>query len=200
MSGKFIVIEGLDGAGTTTQAGLLRDWLAERGTVLLTREPTDRSVGRVIRKVLAGDPEAPDFHALPWLFAADRADHLFGQIDPALKAGTHVISDRYYHSSLAYQSLTLPLGKVAALNDFRAPDLTLFVDVSVDICLQRIEARGDALEIFEKRDRLERIAGAYQEVNAFLRVRGELIEEIDGAKPVNEVFEDIRASVEQLGV
>ncbi len=196
MSGRFFVVEGLDGAGTTTQSKLLEVWLRERAPVLLTREPTDGPVGRIIRRVLSGDDDAPDWRTLPWMFAADRADHLFSEIQPALDAGTHVVSDRYYHSSLAYQSLTLPLDKVASLNDFRAPDLTVYIELSVDVCLARINARGEAKEIFEKRDKLQRIADAYRQVIDFLRQRGDRIQVVDGDQPIEAVFGEVRSLVE----
>ena len=104
--GKLIVLEGIDGSGTTTQARLLCEWLAGRGVAVhLTREPSDGPVGRLIREILHGAhaPVAGDTMAL--LFAADRVDHLSREVLPALDRGTHVVTDRYYHSSLAYQAI-----------------------------------------------------------------------------------------------
>ena len=143
----FLVLEGLDGAGTTTQSERLAQALSARGEVVLTREPTDGPVGRIIREVLRGDQRAPTVDTLPWLFAADRADHLTRKVEPALRRGAYVVSDRYYHSSLAYQSLTLPLEDVSALNSFRSPHITFFLDVPVDECLARIGKRGGEREI-----------------------------------------------------
>ncbi len=119
--GRFIVLEGLDGAGTTTQAALLAEWLGARGEVVQTREPTAGPIGRLIRSSLRAEPDSPAETSLPWLFAADRAEHLTRVIEPALARGAWVISDRYYHSSLAYQSLVQPLERLLALNPFRAP-------------------------------------------------------------------------------
>lgn len=197
---RFVVIEGLDGAGTTTQTERLCAWLATRGAdPLATREPTAGPVGRVIRRVLRAEPDAPLPATLPWLFAADRADHLHREIEPALAAGRVVVSDRYYHSSLAYQSLELPLARVHALNaDFRTPDLTLFLDVSIDVCLARIGSRGEAREIFEQRDRLEQIDAAYREVLALLERHGEPIVRIDGEQAPDEVAAAIAAHVARL--
>jgi dTMP kinase len=197
---RFIVIEGLDGAGTTTQTARLVSWLRSRGAeVLDTREPTDRSVGRLIRKVLSGDPEAPAMETLPWLFAADRADHLYAEIMPALEADRWVVSDRYYHSSLAYQSLHHPLEHIDALNrNFRTPDLTIFLDISVDDSLARIEARGEAREIYEQREHLERIAAAYSEVLRLLNGRREPILRMDATDPIDYIAERIREAVRAI--
>ena len=198
------MVEGLDGAGTTTQVTRIATWLRAAGhDVLQTREPTEGPVGRVIRDVLAGRDGAPTMETLPWLFAADRADHLFREVEPALARGTHVISDRYYHSSLAYQALTLPLERVHALNeDFRVPDLTVFVDVSVSVCLGRIASRADnegmAREIFERADFMERVHASYQHVLDWLRRDGEPIVVVDGEAPVAEVEHAIQQHARTL--
>ncbi|MCO4747876.1 MAG: dTMP kinase [Proteobacteria bacterium] len=192
----FLVLEGLDGAGTTTQTERLCAALRDRGgEVLETREPTDGPVGRIIREVLRGDDRAPTVETLPWLFAADRADHLTRKVEPALKRGSYVVSDRYYHSSLAYQSLTLPLEQVAALNAFRSPHLTFFVDVPVEECLRRITKRGGELEIYERKDKLERIAAAYERVLALVEQRGETVIRIDGTQSPAQVHKAILAAV-----
>lgn len=197
---KFIVLEGLDGSGTTTQAARLCRWLDQRGdTVLPTHEPTDGPVGRIIRSTLRGEPGAPDVTTLPWLFAADRADHLARDVEPALAAGTWVVSDRYYHSSLAYQSLTLPLDEVARLNArFRAPDLTVFLDLPVDVCLERIAERGGVREYYEQRDRMERVAASYARVLAMCAGRGERVVVLDGNRPIDVVEAAVRAEVAKL--
>lgn len=189
MTGRFIVIEGLDGAGTTTQSALLADHL----DATLTHEPTDRPIGRLIRRILQSDPGAAHPSTLPWLFAADRADHLVSTIEPALQAGRDVVSDRYYHSSLAYQSLSVPLEQVLSLNaTFRAPDLTLFLDIPVDVACQRIANRKGEAELFEREDSLARIQARYDVVIAHLRQRGERIERIDATGTVAEIAEQIR--------
>ncbi len=195
---RFIVIEGLDGAGTTTQTARLTETLSKRSlSVLATREPTNGPVGRILRSVLRGDADAPALETLPWLFAADRADHLYRSVLPALAAGTWVISDRYYHSSLAYQMLTLPFQQIRDLNRaFRAPDLTVFLDVTVDACLERISNRPEK-EIFEERSRLEAIDLNYQKVLAELRFQGENIVTIDGLQSPDEVERDILAAVDR---
>ncbi len=194
----FVVIEGLDGAGTTTQAGRLADrWRRDGRWVLATREPTDRAIGRVIRATLRGADDAPAPVVLPWMFAADRADHVHGVIRPAIASGAWVVSDRYFHSSLAYQSLTMPLEAVWELNrSFPTPACTVFLRLSVDACLERLGRRGGEREIYERREHLVRIAAAYDRVLRFLGERGHRIVELDGAAPVEVVAAGVADAVE----
>lgn len=197
--GRFVVIEGLDGAGTTTQTARLVQHLTDRDEgVVATREPTARPIGQLIRKILRDEPDTPSRAALPWLFAADRCDHLASVIEPALGAGHWVVSDRYYPSSLAYQSIEQPLERVLALNEgFRVPDLTVFLSVPVLTCLDRIGGRAQR-EIFETRDRLELVEARYHAVMALLRARGEPIVYLDGTAPADEVTQQIIALVDLL--
>lgn len=164
----FIAIEGLDGSGGTTQlARLAAAWRvrAPGREVVCTREPSPGPVGRLLRQALADITIGEG--VLPYLFAADRRDHLDRVVLPALARGAVVISDRYALSSLAYQSLALGLAKVVALNaDFPAPALTLMLDLPPAVCLARIEARlaasGGTRERFESLTRLTEIAEAYE--------------------------------------
>ncbi len=121
---KFIVLEGLDGSGTTTQIKMLSDKFKNSGIKLLvTAEPTDNRIGRIIRETLHHKYKIkPDTLAL--LFAADRNEHLFGKkgIIDYLDEGYYVISDRYFFSSIAYQSLNCDLDWVIALNNFPLPE------------------------------------------------------------------------------
>ncbi|TVQ93358.1 MAG: dTMP kinase [Deltaproteobacteria bacterium] len=197
---SFIVLEGLDGAGTTTQMHRLGDRLTQAGhRVVRSHEPTDGPIGRLIRQTLRMEPGAIPPSCLPWLFAADRADHLARKVEPALASGAVVITDRYLHSSLAYQSLELGLEQVFALNQaFLVPDLTIFFDVPVEVCLTRIDARGGVREIFEERSRLEQIATSYEAVLRRLEARGDPIERIDGTGTIEQVSARIDALVDPL--
>jgi dTMP kinase len=184
----FVAVEGIDGAGTTTAAhGLARSLRAHGQPTLLTCEPTDGPIGRMIRAVLSG-AERPHRATLPWMFAADRADHLHAEIEPALAAHTAVVTDRYLHSSLAYQSLTLPLDQVLQLNaSFRAPHLTLFLRLAPELAWARIESRSAAREIFERKELLTRIAARYDVVMDRLQQRGDPIVVVDASASVEQV-------------
>lgn len=194
MNANFIVIEGLDGAGTTTQTARLVDHLGA-GTVR-TNEPTDGPVGRIARQSLRGEPDAPPLDALPWLFAADRADHIHRLVRPSLEAGHHVVTDRYLPSSLAYQSLTLPLELIWELNrHFPVPDVLLFVEVDVQTALARIRARGEAAEIYDTEERLTTIHAAYARVMAFLGDQGWPVRVIDGTQSIDAVAAAIQRAL-----
>ena len=114
-----------------------------------------------------------------------------------LQQGGAVITDRYYHSSLAYQSLTIGLARVAQLNEpFRAPDLTIFLDLPAEECLARILARGGALERFEALDRLRSIQDAYESVLVHCKTRGERIVRLDASGSVDAIHAQVVQSVE----
>ena len=203
MAAVFIAMEGLDGSGGTTQTRLLADWLKAKGIseVHTTAEPSSGPVGRFIRTALNPEHEASAIGdaVLPFLFAGDRRDHLDREIIPALQRGAVVITDRYYHSSLAYQSLAVGLPAVASLNErFRAPDITIFLDLEPEISLARIEARGETRERFEALDKLRQIQEAYYAVLVHCRARGENIVRIDADASVEEVHAAVIAAVEGI--
>ena len=198
----FIVIEGLDGAGTTTQARMLAAALRELGhSVHETREPSDGPVGNQIRHALArrltlpgGASLAPETIAL--LFAADRIDHLRAEVEPALERGQLVISDRYVHSSLAYQGVQLAPDWIAAINrNARPADLVVFVDAPVDVCLARVEARGGVRDIYEKQEFLESVAAGYE---AAFDLRDDPCVRVDGTQPIDDVHAEILRLVSGL--
>jgi dTMP kinase len=194
MSGFFIAIEGLDGCGSTTQIGLLSDRLEN---VHRTAEPSQGPVGLLIRQALRHEIPITDA-TFPNLFAADRLDHLQREIEPALNQGKTVITDRYYGSSMAYQSQTTPLAKVMALNeDFRSPDLTLFLDISPEDALKRITTRGQALEHFETLSRLQDISASFAIAMALLQQKGERIAHIDALGDVEEVYSRMITAIRQ---
>ncbi len=163
---SFVVLEGIDGAGTTTQARELRQRLAERGIAcLVTAEPSSGVVGKLIRTSLGlvDDPPDPAYMAL--LFAADRLDHWREEISPALERGEWVISDRYLWSSLSYQSQTLPIEWVRTLNRYaRPPDLTILVDTDPVKALNRISMDGRKKEIFDDLEMQNKIRRVYIEL------------------------------------
>jgi len=177
--GKFIVFEGLDGSGLSTQAGLLKDWMEKQGLpVYLTKEPTAGPVGALIRlalgRRLALSTSTKDNDAIiALLFAADRMDHLATDIIPKLEAGVHVICDRYYLSTFAYQSRSMDVSWLRALHAHCIrPDLTILLDVSPHTCCQRIAQHRWHVEIYENEAILEGVRQRYHEIAAQLRAEG----------------------------
>jgi len=199
--GRFIVFEGIDGAGTTTQARLLSRWLERRGRdVVATAEPSRGPVGVFLREALAGRVTSRGGGPLPapsiaLLFAADRFEHLHGEVEPALESGADVVCDRYLLSSLAYQGLENDAQWIETLNaGVRAADLVLFVDVPVEVASARRAKRGGAPDMYEV-DALQRqIAERYRQA-ARERV-GEQIIHIDGTPGVRAVQRACRAALQ----
>lgn len=202
--GKFIVLEGIDGSGTTTQAKVLAAELAARGhLVCLTCEPTTGPVGVLIRQALQrrfvvpsiGGPRAPDWRTMALLFAADRLDHNDALILPALARGEVVISDRYYLSSLLYQSLTAaavedPLPWLRAINSRAvSPDLTLVFDVDAEVAARRRQGRGGPAELFEIDELQSRLAAAY--AAAERAIPADRVVHLDAGRAVSEVSRSV---------
>ncbi len=191
---RLIVLEGLDGAGTTTQAKRLVAHLESRGQrAHLTREPSDGPIGRLIREMLTGRHALPDQaisqSTFGLLFAADRLDHLQREVEPQLAAGTTVVSDRWYHSSLAYQGTGADRDWIATLNArARRPDLTIFLKVRPEVAAKRRAAAGRSQELFEDIDMQREVDAGYRATIAELIAAGETIETIDGELPEDQVF------------
>lgn len=162
---RFITMEGLDGSGGTTQLRMLHAAFLARGApCIVTREPSDGPVGKLIRAQLGAPPEtAVRDGVLPYLFAADRRDHLDRVVLPALARGESVLSDRYALSSFAYQAEAHGLDRVMRLNqDFPAPHLTILLELDPAVCLTRILARGLPRDRFETLERLRNIQQGYE--------------------------------------
>ncbi|MFH0859979.1 MAG: dTMP kinase [Candidatus Altiarchaeota archaeon] len=139
----FIVFEGLDGCGKTTQAKLLAEFLAERGdAVILTAEPTKGDIGEYIREILSSK-KIVDPITLALLFTADRREHLMNEIEPALKAGKIVISERYFYSTICYQAAQgVNWEWLVSINEFaRKPDVSIFLDSPVERSIEKIKEK-----------------------------------------------------------
>ncbi len=196
--GRFIVLEGIDGAGTTTQAELVSAALRREGwEVLTTREPSDGPIGALIRQALSGKLPlsgrggSPSDETLALLFAADRSDHLWGQILPALEREKVVICDRYLLSSLAYQGAVVPMDWVEQINAHAVwPDLTIFLEVDAAIAAKRRSARGGEAELFENPQRQRKV---FEQYLTAIRSRGgkDRIARLDGNRPIAEVSAEI---------
>lgn len=201
MSGRLIVLEGLDGAGTTTQVRRLVEHLDAHGTPAHgTREPSDGPVGRLIREMLTGGHSIPGQKlsqgTFGLLFAADRLDHLQREVDPKLATGITVVSDRWYHSSLAYQGTGADRDWIAMLNArARRPDLTLFLQVRPEVAAQRRAAAGRTQELFEDLRMQQEVDAGYHATIAELRAQGERIELLDGEQTEDQVFAAILRAI-----
>lgn len=189
--GKFIVFEGLDGSGQSTQASLLRDYLLAKGfMVVLTKEPTKESrASKEIRETLDKKIKIEPTK-LQELFTEDRREHLENLIIPALREGKIVISDRYFYSTFAYGAANgLDLDWLIKINDdFLVPDLAFILNTRPQTCVQRIEKRGIAKTLFEE---LERLTSAWQVYQA-LPQRIANTYSIDGEKMIDEVFGEVK--------
>jgi dTMP kinase len=208
IDGLFIAIEGIDGAGTTTQAAKLHDALRAKGLpVHLTREPSDGPVGVLIRQILSGrvvvpgvhGARPPDWTTMALLFAADRVDHIEAEVVPNLMDGVTVITDRYDFSSVAYQSLTSDGGEstiewVKTINALaRRPDLTIVLDVPHEIAATRRKQRARARELYEDDELQARLASFYGDIEKHFP--NDKIVHVDGALPLDEVASAIFAAV-----
>jgi dTMP kinase len=204
--GRFITLEGPDGSGKTTAARHLATWLRDRGlTVLLTQEPGGTALGDEVRRLVLhhrglADDLDPRTDAL--LFAAQRAQHVARVIRPALERGEWVVCARYLDSSLAYQGAAygLDAGEMRRLQTFATdglmPDLTLLIDVPVEVGLSR-KRRGtwNRFEDTEGVAFFEKVRRAYHDLAA---ADAERFRVLDGSGSVEGVDEAVRAAVEPL--
>ncbi|MEM1000661.1 MAG: dTMP kinase [Bacteroidota bacterium] len=202
--GRFIVFEGIDGSGKSTQVELLAERLRSQDhTVYLTRQPSDRTIGKLLRSILTGK-ERTDERAIAALFLADRIDHITAVEDgliARLERGETVICDRYYFSSLAYNSLKIPMDWVLTLHqpvfELLRPDLTLFLDLPVEESLRRIRENRADTEHYEKLDTLIQVRENY--MTAFRRREvQENIQVVNAHRTVEEIAADIREIVDEL--
>ncbi len=191
---NFIVLEGLDGSGTTTQLSLVSELLASRGVpVTATCEPSHGPVGDLIREALRRQIAVRP-RTLARLFAADREEHLSAPGDGVtawLAAGRLVLCDRYLFSSLAYQSLETDFDFVLSLNrDFPLPEILIYIDTPVAVCAERRHSR-DAVELFEDNAVQENVARAYERVLEYYRQTTMRIERVDGLLPSEKIRDRI---------
>ena len=157
---KFIVIEGLDGSGKSTVTKLLAERFAAHDLPCYrTFEPTNGTVGSLIRSILSGKQERLTNAGMALLFAADRIEHIHNEIAPYLMHN-YIVCDRYYYSNMAYQSFDDESIKLVVQYNKEAmklckPDITFFINVTPEECMKRIEKRGGNKSIYETLPELE---------------------------------------------
>jgi dTMP kinase len=193
--GLFIVLEGIDGTGKSTQTRRLGEWFISQGReVVLSREPTDGPWGRKLRESAATGRLSPQDELQ--YFLNDRRQHVEEKIAPALAAGKVVILDRYYFSTMAYQGARgFDPAEIRRMNEAfaPAPDLLLILDLDVDTAHDRIGHRGDSTNEFEKHESLTRCREIFLSLKdePFARV-------IDSNAPLDEVSARILRVVEDF--
>ncbi|MBN2617058.1 MAG: dTMP kinase [Spirochaetales bacterium] len=191
---NFIVLEGLDGSGTTTQLKKIEEKLSEMGkTVFSTCEPTKNEIGKLIRSVLQ-KKIVMDPVTVSRLFVADRNEHIYGinGIKERTKRGEIVVSDRYLFSSLAYQSPQCGFDFVKIINsDFPLPEYLFFISTPVKECQERIHKRGDEKELFDDADYQQKVDDNYRKAIELYKNSGVKIFIIDGLKSIENITNEI---------
>ena len=204
--GRFIVIEGIDGSGKSTQIQTLANRLtADKRKVYTTAEPTVSLSGGMLRDALRGVTKKTTCE-IAAMFLLDRIFHNVNPvngIEKFLASGVDVICDRYYYSSLAYQGSETDFDWVLDMNlncpDIRKPDLCIFLDLEPDKCLERISQNRMVTEIYEEKSRLERYRKRYFEIFEMLKFTDN-IAIIDTDRPISEIADDIYAKVSALEI
>ena len=203
-AGRFIVFEGIDGSGKTTQAKLLATRLSKIGfSAHITSEPTDSVIGKLIKQHMMGISHF-DEKTVAALFVADRLNHILNKTDgicTILKKGINVISDRYYFSSYAYHSVHAPMDWVIHANSLSEnilrPDLNIFVDVPTEICIERISLNRTKPQRYERIKHLQEVLNNYH--IAFDKLKdSEIVVKVDGTMSPDEVSDEIWLKVFDL--
>ncbi|MDR1256991.1 MAG: dTMP kinase [Spirochaetaceae bacterium] len=192
---NFVVFEGGDGSGTSTQLEILERRFRDASTLppaVFTFEPTNGAVGQLLREALRGDVKLRG-ETVARLFSADRAEHLYGEggILALLRQGNLVVCDRYTLSSRVYQGIECGDELPEILNrDFPAPELLLFFDIDPKLALERLVKRGKK-DVYETADFQRRVRERYLALLDSCRAEGSRIAVIDAAAPVDRVAEAV---------
>lgn len=193
---NFVVFEGIDGAGTSTQIKKLVE--SDPAKFMATAEPTTGETGKFLRRMLGGEFSV-DEKTNAYLFAADRCEHIFGKngVEENCKNGKVVVSDRYFFSSLAYQSVSCGKELPRLLNSpFPLPEYLFFFEINPEISLGRVNARNEKKEIYEKIDIQKKIAAMYNEVISEYEKNsaetGMKVIRIDASKSIEEISAEIK--------
>lgn len=192
---NFIVFEGIDGAGTSTQIKKLVEHDTTR--FVPTAEPTTNETGKFLRRMLGGEFSV-DEKTNAYLFAADRCEHIFGKggVQELCESGKIVVSDRYFFSSMAYQSVSCGEELPKLLNSpFPLPEYLFYFVINPAISLGRVTARGEKKEIYETIEKQKRIAAQYEKVISEYEKKavetGMKIIRIDATKDIETISKEI---------
>ena len=202
--GLFIVFEGLDGAGKTTQVERLKAKLESLGkTVVLTAEPTELPSGKALREVLGGKIKKSDCE-ISLMFTLDRIAHNIDKncgIERLLSEGACVICDRYYYSTLAYQGSLVDYGWLKKMNtecpEIRHPDLCIFLDLAPEESMRRISRRNESVEIYENAEMLARVRESFMRVVEDLG-QSDNIYVIDASGDIDTVAQSVFDAVKRI--
>ena len=202
--GRFIVFEGIDGAGKTTQVNLLAERLRALGKqVVITAEPTSLPSGRALREVLGGKVKKSACE-IAAMFTLDRIAHNVDSengIEKHLCEGAYVICDRYYYSSLAYQGSLVDYAWVKALNtdcpEIRHPDICIFLDLTPEESMKRISAGRESTEIYENTETLTRVRETFLRVIDDMRTV-DTVEIVNAASDIKTVSDRIFEHIEKM--
>lgn len=193
---NFIVFEGIDGAGTSTQIKKLVESNPEKYSA--TAEPTTNETGKFLRRMLGGEFQV-DEKTNAYLFAADRCEHIYGKggVIETINSGKTVVSDRYFFSSMCYQSISCGEELPELLNSpFPLPEILFFFDINPEISLGRVTSRGEKTEIYEKLDLQKKIAAQYERIiskyEKSAAETGMKIIRIDATKSIEEITAEIQ--------
>lgn len=193
--GTFIVFEGIDGTGKSTQIKLLGNALGKMGhDVVLTREPTEGVFGQKIRALYENRSAVSAQEELD-LFIKDRREHIETLINPCLKAGKIVLCDRYFLSTAAYQGAAgCNPDEIIAQHRFAPePDLAIIIEVPPQLCISRItENRGDQLNDFEQLESLKKVDSIFKQMDL------PYVKRIDGSVAEEEVHRLVRELLERV--
>lgn len=199
---NFIVFEGIDGAGTSTQIKKLVESNPEK--FMATAEPTSEPTGKFLRQMLAGDFQV-DEKTNAYLFAADRCQHIYGKdgIIENIQKGKCIVSDRYFFSSMAYQSISCGQELPKLLNSpFPLPEYLFYFQINPEISLGRVNARNEKKEIYEKLDLQQKISNMYEEIISQYEKdaanTGIKIIRIDASKGIDEIAALIKSHLEKI--
>ena len=200
----FIAFEGLDGSGKSTQIKPLADKLKEQGfKVYTTAEPTNSRIGLMIKDIFRHKMEADD-RTIAALYAADRLEHVLNKRDGILKKleeGYTVITDRYYFSSYAYHGTHMDIDWVIEINSLTAdllrPDLNIFIDVPVGVCVTRLSHGRSIEELYENEENLNKVREKYFEAFEKLKEK-EKVFIADGNRPAELISKEVWQEVFEM--